>query len=230
MTTQSPSVYAAWSAVMADVQGIAKRDRNEQQKFLYRGIDAVMNAVGPVLRQHGVVVIPVAVVDRVMRDAQTTTGKAARECQLMVTYRVIGPAGDSFEGQAPGEALDSGDKATPKAMSVAFRTFLLQALTIPTDEPDPDTETHERVNSHVERPSAGDSWSPKDLASGLLGPVVEARKPAAPVTDWAGLAAAVGSADELRALWKQAYQAGASQTDLAGITARGEALKAEAGS
>lgn len=215
MTTQSLSVYAAWSAIMADVQGIAKRDRNEQQKFLFRGIDAVMNAVGPALRNHGVIVVPTHV-DKLMRDAKTTGGKETRECLVTVTYRVTGPAGDWFEGQAPGESLDSGDKATPKAMSVAYRTFLLQALTIPTDEPDPDAESHERV-SHVERPSVGVD-QPK--------PVVDARKPAVTVTDWAGLAAAVATADELRALWKQAYQAGASQADLAGITARGEVLKA----
>jgi hypothetical protein len=41
--------------------------------------------------------------------------------------------------------MDSGDKAVPKAMSVAFRTALLQALALPTDEPDPDASTYERA-------------------------------------------------------------------------------------
>lgn len=222
MTTQSPSVYAAWSAVMADVQGIAKKDRNEQQKFLFRGIDAVMNAVGPALRNHGVIVVPTHV-EKLMRDAKTTGGKETRECLVTVTYRVTGPAGDWFEGQAPGESLDSGDKATPKAMSVAYRTFLLQALTIPTDEPDPDSHTFERVSAPVVPPAT------KGVESHVALPSDGNPKPvAAPATDWASLAATVTTADELRALWKQAYQAGASQTDLAGITARGEALKAEA--
>ena len=98
----------------------------------------------PALRKHHVTVVPVAV-DRQMRDTQTTSGKATRECLVMVTYRVTGPAGDYFDGVAPGEALDSGDKSCTKAMSVAYRTFLLQALTVPTDEPDPDLSTHERA-------------------------------------------------------------------------------------
>ena len=144
MTITSPTVHEAWSSVMGAVQSIAKRDRNEQQKFLFRGIDAVMNAVGPALREHKVTVVPVAV-ERTMRDAQTTGGKATRECLVMVTYRVTGPAGDSFDGVSPGESLDSGDKSCTKAMSVAYRTFLLQSLTVPTDEPDPDSYSHERV-------------------------------------------------------------------------------------
>lgn len=142
--TEKPTVQEAWSEVMGAVQSIAKRDRNEAQRFVFRGIDAVMNAVGPALREHHVTVVPVSV-DRQMRDTQTTSGKATRECLVMVTYRVTGPAGDYFDGVAPGEALDSSDKSCSKAMSVAYRTFLLQALTVPTDEPDPDLSTHERA-------------------------------------------------------------------------------------
>lgn len=140
-----PSVHEAWAAVMGDVQAVRKEDRNEQQRFFFRGIDAVMNAVGPALRRHGVICVPVRI-DPQWRDATTTRDKAARECLVTVTYRVTGPAGDSFEGSAPGESLDSGDKATAKAMSVAYRTFLLQALTIPTDEPDPDESVYERAH------------------------------------------------------------------------------------
>jgi hypothetical protein len=43
-----------------------------------------------------------------------------------------------------GEAMDSGDKATNKAMSIALKYALLQALLIPTeDEKDPDLKTLE---------------------------------------------------------------------------------------
>jgi hypothetical protein len=40
--------------------------------------------------------------------------------------------------------MDSGDKAIAKAMSVAFRTALLQTLALPTDEADPDTSSYQR--------------------------------------------------------------------------------------
>lgn len=140
-------VHEAWSAVMADVQSVSKDSRNQSQNFNFRGIDAVVNAVGPALRKHGVVVMPV---DAASRTRDVTVGRnqtAMREVTVTVIYRVFGPEGDSFDGQALGEAMDSGDKATPKAMSVAYRTFLLQALTIPTDEPDPDSQSFERADT-----------------------------------------------------------------------------------
>jgi hypothetical protein len=64
--------------------------------------------------------------------------------KVKVTYTFIGQAGDAISATVVGEAMDAGDKATAKAMSVAFRTALLQALCLPTDEPDPDSNSYER--------------------------------------------------------------------------------------
>lgn len=148
------TVTQALSAVMEDVQAVRKDNRNAQQGYVFRGIDAVMNAVGPVLRKHKVVIVPESVEPH-YRDAMTTTGKPAREVTVLVTYRAYGPAGDSITIQSAGESLDSGDKGTPKAMSVAYRTALLQALTIPTDEPDPDSFSYERAPAEPARPKPG---------------------------------------------------------------------------
>lgn len=142
-STQVPTVHQAWAAVMADVRELGKNQRNDAQRFNFRGIDDVMNACGPVLRKHGVAVVP-SHVTAGHRDVQTTQGKPSREATVVVTYTVYGPAGDSFTGMAPGESMDSGDKGTPKAMSVAMRTFLLQALCLPTEDVDPDAQTYER--------------------------------------------------------------------------------------
>ena len=137
------SVYEAWNEVMRDVQAIRKDSRNAQQGFNFRGIDAVMNAVGPALRDHGVTIIPNSV-EAKHRDFTTAKGTVMHEAIVTVGYSVIGPDGQGFTGQSVGEAADAGDKATSKAMSVAYRTFLLQALTIPTDEPDPDETITDR--------------------------------------------------------------------------------------
>jgi len=142
--TDKLTITEALTLVMQDVQAISKRDRNDAQKFMFRGIDAVMNAVGPALREHGVVILPVHV-ETAYRDVQTTGGKASKECTVIVTYRAYGPAGDFIEGQEPGEAMDWGDKGTAKATSVAYRQFLLHLFTIPTDEKDPDEYTYERA-------------------------------------------------------------------------------------
>lgn len=137
------TVHQALSKVMEAVQAVRKDSKNQAQKFNFRGIDAVMNAVGPALRKHGVVILPEEV-DVHRSNGTTASGKQTAEVVVKVTYRVYGPAGDSIHGKVAAEAMDFGDKAIAKAMSVAYRTFLLQALTIPTDDPDPDSESYER--------------------------------------------------------------------------------------
>lgn len=143
MADNKPTVHEALSKVMGEVQAVKKGSKNQAQKFNFRGIDAVMNAVGPALRKHGVIIIPEDV-DVHRSNGTTANGKPTAEVVVKVTYRVYGPAGDSIEGTVAAEAMDFGDKAVAKAMSVAYRTFLLQALTVPTDEPDPDSAAYER--------------------------------------------------------------------------------------
>ena len=132
--TAEKSVVAALSAVMADVQAIRKGQKNTapNANYMFRGIDAVMNAVGPALRTHGVVIVPECVESH-YRDVQTSTGKPSREATVTVTYRAYGPAGDSIVMQSAGEAMDSGDKATNKAMSIAYKYAAFLAFCIPVE-------------------------------------------------------------------------------------------------
>jgi hypothetical protein len=134
------NIYESMALVMADVDHVAKRDRNEAQKFLFRGVDAVVNAVGPVLRKHKVIVIP-SVESVEYASIVSRNGGSLTSCRLVATYTFHAEDGTSIPSRVAAEAFDSGDKATPKAMSVAFRTALLQALTLPTDDPDPDGQT-----------------------------------------------------------------------------------------
>lgn len=149
--TQARQVIAE---VMQEVQGLAKRDRNQAQGFNFRGIDAVMNAVGPALRKAGGFIVP-QVLERVDTVGQTAKGSQINICHLTVQYSVYGKDGDPIIGTASAEAFDSGDKATAKAMSVAYRTFLLQLLALPTDEPDPDSFSYDATTV---KPKARD-WS-----------------------------------------------------------------------
>jgi hypothetical protein len=143
--TEAPNIYTLLSNVMTEVQTVRKTGRNEDQNYSFRGVDAVVNAVGPVLRKHKVLLLP-ELLDASYRDVQTSRGKPAREVTVRVKYTFIGPAGDKIEVTVPGESMDNGDKGTAKAMSVAYRIALLQALCIPTDEPDPDEGSYERSN------------------------------------------------------------------------------------
>lgn len=141
------SITESLSAVMDDVQAVRKGERNSHGGYNFRGIDAVVNAVGPALRRHKVIVTPKV---ETYEYGEILTGKDRRpmgHARVIVAYTFHAEDGSTITCSAAGEAFDSGDKATPKAMSVAFRTALLQALCLPTDEPDPDAFTHERAES-----------------------------------------------------------------------------------
>lgn len=142
--TETLTVYQALALVMGDVQAVGKDGRNTQQNFSFRGIDATVNAVGPALRKHGVLVMP-KLRAKEYREYQTTKGTTMRECLVEVEYTFVGPDGSRLSCVVPGESSDAGDKGTAKAMSVAYRIALLQALCIPTDEPDPDETSVERA-------------------------------------------------------------------------------------
>lgn len=135
------TVYQALAHVMKDVREVRKNGRNKQQGFNFRGVDDVMNAVGPALREHGVVVSPTNV-EHTIASKNTAKGALMNFATVKVEYTVFGPDGSHFTGQVAAESFDSGDKATAKAMSVAFRTFLLQTLCLPTDDADPDEDTY----------------------------------------------------------------------------------------
>lgn len=132
------------AAVMADVQSLGKNDKNTSQGFKFRGIDAVMNAVGPALRRVGGFIVP-NLLSADYSSVPSKNGGVLNVCRLQVHFFVYGQTGEPIVGQVAAEAFDSGDKATAKAMSVAYRTFLLQLLCLPTDEPDPDSFTYETV-------------------------------------------------------------------------------------
>lgn len=149
------TIIEALAAVMADVRSVGKADKNDFHKFMYRGIDRVLNEVGPALRTHGVVVVP-ELRDLASRDVTTSKDKSTREVTVTVAYTFHGPDGDSLTCVVPGEAQDSGDKAVSKAMSVAFRTALIQTLSLPTDEKDPDAAGYERG-----RPNLLQGWRDK---------------------------------------------------------------------
>lgn len=133
------------SQVMEDVGAVKKGDRNEHQKFTFRGIDAVTNAVSPALRKHGVIVVPQVIDYQYDTITVGNPAKSMGHVRVLVRYTFHASDGSSLETVTPGESFDSGDKATAKAMSVAFRTCLIQALCLPTDETDPDAETFQRA-------------------------------------------------------------------------------------
>jgi hypothetical protein len=142
------------SKVMDDAGAVHKNERNNHQQFNFRGIDAVVNAVSPALRKHGVVVIPtINSCDYETVEVGQNRSRMA-SVRVNVTYTFHAPDGSSVGATVSAESMDSGDKATAKAMSVAFRTALLQTLCLPTDDIDPDATTYERSSGAKAEPQS----------------------------------------------------------------------------
>jgi hypothetical protein len=126
---------------MAEIGAIGKDQTNKQQGFKYRGIDDVMNALQPVLVKYGVFVVP-EVMEQSREERQTKTGSNLIYSVCTIRYTFCASDGSNVSAVVIGEGMDSGDKATNKAMAIAFKYACFQVFCIPTEEmKDPDSET-----------------------------------------------------------------------------------------
>lgn len=132
------AIHEALILVADEIGAIRKEQQNKDQHYNFRGVDAVVNALHPLLVKHNVIVTP-DVFEANYAIIPTRSGTNMNYARLTVRFTLTHEDGSSIYGSAQGEAFDSQDKASSKAMSVALRTFLLQTFTIPTDEPDPDS-------------------------------------------------------------------------------------------
>lgn len=146
MEEKAPKIYAAVCGVMEDIGAVGKNDVNKQQGFKYRGIDAVMNALNPAMVKHKIFCVP-EVMEQNREERKTVKGNTVIYFVCRIRYRFFTTDGSSVEAVVIGEAMDSGDKATNKAMSVAFKYACFQIFCIPTEElmDDPDKETLEET-------------------------------------------------------------------------------------
>lgn len=138
-------VHIAWLRVRREIRAIAKgAEYNERgTRYNYRAADTVVQYFGPVTLRHGVNVLSHRV-ETTYGSKQTKSGSTMRECSVTVTYHITGPKGDVLVVQSAGEALDTSDKSTTKAQTVALRNLLLNNGLIPTNDRDPDADRIER--------------------------------------------------------------------------------------
>lgn len=146
-------IYGLIGQAMRKIGAIGKDSVNQQQKYKFRGIDAVYNALNPVMSELGLFVCP-EILDHRREERQTQGGTVLKYSILTVKYSIFAPDGSSVSCVVVGEGMDGGDKASNKAMSVALKYACFQLFMIPTEEMvDPDGETHV-VTSKAQTPQA----------------------------------------------------------------------------
>lgn len=134
-------IYGAIAAIMRETKAITKSSRNQQQGFMFRGIDAVMNELHDLFANNGVFILP-EVLDYTVTEKVTVKGGLLYYTRSKIKFHFVADDASEVCTINVGEAMDSGDKGMNKAMSIALKYALMQMLLIPTEEQkDPDEAT-----------------------------------------------------------------------------------------
>lgn len=131
-------IFKKMSEVMKDIGAIGKDQKNTVQGFKFRGIDQFVNALHPALNKHGVFMTPRATqFTQDVKDVTRSNGKAGvdKHVSIMMEYDFWAEDGSKVTvGPIPAEGVDSGDKATNKALSAALKYALIQTFSVPTED------------------------------------------------------------------------------------------------
>jgi len=131
-------IYKKMSDVMKDIGSVGKDQKNQAQGFKFRGIDQFVNNLYPALTKHGVFMAPRCVNEQhELNEVTRGSGKAGidKHVTIMMEYDFFAEDGSKITvGPIPAEGLDSGDKATNKALSAALKYALIQTFSIPTED------------------------------------------------------------------------------------------------
>lgn len=137
------NIYESITKIMEEIPAIGKDQTNKTQGFKYRGIDDVMNTLQPLLSKNKVFIVP-QILEQNREERITNKGGNLIYSICKIKYIFYAEDGTYIEAVTVGEGMDSGDKATNKAMAIAMKYALFQVFCIPTEEmKDPDGETPE---------------------------------------------------------------------------------------
>jgi hypothetical protein len=152
------SVYKGIVGVSADLAktGISKDRKNEQQHYRFRGIDDVYNALAPSLVKNELVILP-RILSRACVERTTAKGGVLFYVTVEAEFDFVSAVdGSKHTVRTFGEAMDSADKATNKAMSAAYKYAAFQTFCIPTEgDNDADSQTHVVV---PQAPAGFEEW------------------------------------------------------------------------
>lgn len=127
-------------------EGIEKNRKNDMQGYKFRGIDDIYNTLSSLLVEAKLCILPV-LLSRSVTERTTSKGGVVFYVVVDMEFHFTSALdGSTRIVKMAGEAMDSGDKATNKAMSAAYKYACLQTFCIPTEgDNDADASTHEIV-------------------------------------------------------------------------------------
>jgi hypothetical protein len=151
--TKQTSIFAKLGQVMKSIKAIGKNQKNEQQKFMFRGIDDFMNELHDLLADAGIIIIP-SEKEHIQEQCSTKSGTVQFRTRLHMSFTFASTEdGSSVTADGWGEAADSGDKGYNKCKSIALKYVLMQMFLVPTkDLADPDANVPEPVVVKAEDP------------------------------------------------------------------------------
>jgi len=146
-TPKLTNVYAKIAAVQSELAkvGISKSRRNQQGSgYNFRGIDEVYNTLSPIMADQGLCILP-RILGRMLTERSAKSGGTLFYVVVEAEFDFVSADdGSTHTVRTFGEAMDSGDKATNKAMSAAYKYAALMTFAIPTEgDNDADATTHE---------------------------------------------------------------------------------------
>ncbi len=161
-------VYKAINAVQSDLSrvGITKDRTNKQgEGYKFRGIDDVYNSIAPLLSKYNLCILP-RILSRQLSERLSRSGGALFYVTVEAEFDFVSSIdGSKHVVKTFGEAMDSGDKATNKAMSAAYKYACLQAFSIPTEgDNDADNTTHDVKPKQATEPSLWERLDDKTRA------------------------------------------------------------------
>jgi hypothetical protein len=139
-------VHQAVLAVMARV-GYVQKEESNNLSYSFASEPAFIRAIRPHMVDEGLYIRPVRMEEIGTDTFQAKSGATINSRRVLVVWQIVhAPSGTSIEISTIGEGMDVGDKATNKAMTVAYKYALRQTFLIETgDDPDYDpAENYER--------------------------------------------------------------------------------------
>jgi hypothetical protein len=199
----TPMIHAAMAKCMAEIGSVSKRQTNEGLGYAYRALADVYLACQPVMAANGVHFAPFRICDYKCEKFDRGNGKFSFHVTMMVEHRFYASDGSFVSVTTIGEAIDTSDKASNKAMSASAKYALVQGYCLPEADPDADADhSHPEIDAFeplwtaleaigIKEPTAMKTWCESKLGRALPNaesltiadlPVlmVEAKRPATP--------------------------------------------------